>query len=254
MKSLVSFAALAVIAFAAAAPTKAQDSNSSSTSGSSSNSNSGAASFSSSNGGNNATSGASTTSGNRQRVTSTSGLTLNQNSNVPDTQRVTSTSQGSGSYNNNNTGFTSSDVTVRTTPTVYAPPVSGGNPCTLAVSGGVSVIGWGAAAGGTFVDEDCANRQKIAMIHNAGYAGAARELMCNDKATYYAFRGTNTPCTPRPAFDGPGAPPVVGAPQLPQQMPTVVTPAPMVQSGPMPGPGSLPRCRGPNDQGPCFSG
>ena len=36
-------------------------------------------------------------------------------------------------------------------------------------------------------------RQKIAMIHNAGYAEAAQDLMCNDKATYFAFRGTDTP-------------------------------------------------------------
>jgi hypothetical protein len=220
MKMLRSFAALAVTAMLLQGlPVKAQDS----TSGSSSTSGSGSTSSSSS--------GASTTSGTsgnqqqqraRQNNSNSAGVTLNQN--TPGAQSLTSsgslstTSQGSGSYNNNNSGFTSSDVTVRTTPTVYAPPVSGGNPCTLAVSGGVSVIGWGAAAGGTFVDEDCANRQKIAMIHNAGYAAAARELMCNDKATYLAFRGTATPCAARPQFDGPAsAQPIV------QQQPQPIT-------------------------------
>jgi hypothetical protein len=132
-----------------------------------------------------------------------------------------------------------SDVTIRTTPTVYAPPVSGGNPCTLAVSGGVSVIGWGAAAGGTFVDQDCADRQKIAMIHNAGYAKAAQELMCNDKATYLAFRGTTTPCNPRPQFDGtPPAGPMVQ--QQPQQL--APPPQPVVTSSVVKDRTNLPRC------------
>jgi hypothetical protein len=158
-----------------------------------------------------------------------------------------------------NSNWNSGDTTIRTTPTVYAPPVSGGNPCTLAVSGGVSVIGWGAAAGGTFVDEACATRQKIAMIHNAGYAGAAKELMCDDRSTYFAFRTAGQPCAYRAAFEG-GAP--QPGPMVQQQPgPVVVTPAstapvgaPIRAAGPMPSAQTLPRCKGPNDQGPCFSG
>ena len=121
------------------------------------------------------------------------------------------------------------DVTVRTTPMVYAPPVSGGNPCTLAVSGGVSVIGWGASAGGTFVDEDCANRQKIAMIHNAGYKGAARELMCNDRAAYMAFKTAGEPCAWRAQFEPQGA--------APAPMPA----APVRVSAPVPAPMAAPK-------------
>jgi hypothetical protein len=152
--------------------------------------------------------------------------------NVPanTTSNNTTNERVSGGTNStlNTSGYTTQDVTLRTTPTVYAPPVSGGNPCTLAVSGGVSVIGWGAAAGGTFVDQDCANRQKIAMIHNAGYAGAAKELMCDDKPTYMAFRTAGQPCAFRAAFEPQGA-----APQpMPPMAPPVVTPAP-VQVAPM---------------------
>jgi hypothetical protein len=139
----------------------------------------------------------------------------------------------SGGTNNYSTERQTGDVTVRTTPTVYAPPVSGGNPCTLAVSGGVSVIGWGAAAGGTFVDEDCANRQKIAMIHNAGRPDLAFELMCNDKATYVASRNTVKPCTARPQWDGTPAPMASVQPA-----PVVVTPAPQ----PVAAPKQYPRC------------
>jgi hypothetical protein len=214
---LLSFAALAVTALALQAlPVKAQDS----TSGSTSTSSSGSTSASTSRSGSSTTSG---TSGNTQNQRTNQNVRSTTNNNIPitfndpaganGTNGVGGASGGGSSTPGGSTGapfYGQSDVTIRTTPTVYAPPVSGGNPCTLAVSGGVSVIGWGAAAGGTFVDQDCADRQKIAMIHNAGYAKAAQELMCNDKATYLAFRGTTTPCNPRPQFDG--TPPVVGQP------------------------------------------
>ena len=227
MKTLRSFAALAVTALALQSlPTKAQDSTSTSSSGSTSSSNSSSGSASGSR------SGASTTSGtssnqqrSNQRVNATTNIPITFNSTDPAGANGTNGTNGGGASGggSNTPGGSSgqpfygqSDITVRTTPTVYAPPVSGGNPCTLAVSGGVSVIGWGAAAGGTFVDQDCADRQKIAMIHNAGYAKAAQELMCNDKATYLAFRGTTTPCNPRPQFDGtPVAGPVAPQPLSP---------------------------------------
>jgi hypothetical protein len=221
MKALFSFAALAVTALALQSlPAKAQTSTSGSTSTSAS------GSTSSSTSGSSTTSG---TSGNRQNQNTRQNAITNNSTSVPITFNGAGAADPPGATNAANGSSTpggstgqpfygQSDVTVRTTPTVYAPPVSGGNPCTLAVSGGVSVIGWGAAAGGTFVDQDCADRQKIAMIHNAGYAKAARELMCNDKATYLAFRGTETPCNPRPQFDGPAQPtPMV------QQQPTPIT-------------------------------
>ena len=236
MKSLFSFAALAVTGLALLQmPAKAQDS----TSGSTSTSSSGSTSASTSRSGSSTTSG---TSGNSQQqrtnqnVRSTTNntipITLNaggggngtNGTNATDPAGANGANGSNGGGNGGATGapfYSQSDVTVRTTPTVYAPPVSGGNPCTLAVSGGVSVIGWGAAAGGTFVDKDCADRQKIAMIHNAGYAKAAQELMCNDRATYMAFRGTQTPCNARPEFDGPGTPqPIV------QQQPQQIAPPP----------------------------
>jgi hypothetical protein len=250
MKALLSFAALAVTALALQGlPAKAQDSTS--TSGSSSTSSSGSTSSSASG----SRSGASTTSGtsgNNQR----SNQRVNATTNIPITFNATDpagagggagaggqSAGGGGSQTpGGSTGapyYGQSDVTIRTTPTVYAPPVSGGNPCTLAVSGGVSVIGWGAAAGGTFVDEDCATRQKIAMIHNAGYAGAAKELMCNDKATYMAFRSSGQPCQPRPQFDGtqPGQPMVQ---QQPQQL--APPPQPVRTSGVIKDASNLPRC------------
>jgi hypothetical protein len=172
--------------------------------------------------------------GNSQRTSngSASSLSITNNSDPPGSNGTTD--PGGRPWGTWNGG----DVTVRTTPTVYAPPVSGGNPCTLAVSGGVSVIGWGAAAGGTFVDQDCANRQKIAMIHNAGYQGAAKELMCNDRDTYYAFRTSGQPCAFRPQFEAAGStpPPAMAVPTpvvAPLPQPVVAVPQkPLVRCNP----------------------
>jgi hypothetical protein len=129
----------------------------------------------------------------------------------------------------NSTITTNGDQTIRNAPTVYAPPVSGGNPCTLAVSGGASFLGWGAAAGGTFVDQDCADRQKIAMIWNAGFKEASKELMCNDHKTYNAFKSVGQPCAVRPDWE----PKTVGGPTPiappPVYQPAPPPPAPMVQ-------------------------
>jgi hypothetical protein len=179
--------------------------------------------------------GASSQSGSGAAAVINQNTTNSVPANTTNTTTFNSNERVSGGTNStlNQSGYTTSDVTVRTTPTVYAPPVSGGNPCTLAVSGGVSVIGWGAAAGGTFVDQDCANRQKIAMVHNAGYQQAARELMCNDKDTYMAFRGSNTPCAWRAAFEGGQQPPMAQPQPMPQPMPT-----PVVQAAPK----TYPRC------------
>jgi hypothetical protein len=176
---------------------------------------------------------------------------INQNSTTPanttNTTTFNSNERVSGGTNSsiNQSGYTTSDVTVRTTPTVYAPPVSGGNPCTLAVSGGVSVIGWGAAAGGTFVDEDCANRQKIAMVHNAGYQGVAFELMCNDRATYNAVKSSASPrqCAYREQFEG-------GRPALLPSNRPVAVPEPVPTPLPVATTKVYPRCdprRGIND-------
>ena len=156
---------------------------------------------------------------NQTGVSTQTGATVNQTYNTGGQSGVNYT----GGTNSYATERSTGDVTIRTTPQVYAPPVSGGNPCTLAVSGGVSVIGWGAAAGGTFVDEACATRQKIAMIHNAGYRGAAKELMCDDRATYQAFKSSGEPCGFRAAFEPAGVPPMATQ----QPGPVVVTPRPV---------------------------
>lgn len=205
-------------------------------------------STSTSNSGANASSGSSsgaTNAGNTQNITfNTPGQTTAKTRNENYSSSYQGYGGGTANYNANY-----GDQTVRTAPPVYAPPVSGGNPCTLAVSGGASFLGWGAAAGGTFVDEDCANRQKIAMIHNAGYANVAFELMCNDRATYVAAKTAGKPCAFRPQFEpqGAAAPPVAPPP------PTPVVTTPVTAPPPIKSATNLPRCsRTVTDN--CYSG
>jgi hypothetical protein len=228
---LGSVAILALIATSAMAQNTNQNtSNSTSTSGAAAQS------------GSSSTSGASN-QGNAQNITFNSpGNTTSKN------EHYSSSYQGFGG-GTANYNATYGDQTIRTAPPVYAPPVSGGNPCTLAVSGGASFLGWGAAAGGTFVDEDCANRQKIAMIHNAGYQGVAFELMCNDRATYVAAKTAGKPCAFRPQFEPQGAtaPPVAPPPPTPVVTTPVTAPAPIKSAT------TLPRCsRTVTDN--CYSG
>jgi hypothetical protein len=194
--------------------------------------------------------GAGTADSNSTSTSSSSSGASNQGNRQAITFNSTGSTVGSSSdpYSGTSRVIYSGDQTIRTAPTVYAPPVSGGNPCTLAVSGGASFLGWGAAAGGTFVDQDCADRQKIAMIWNAGYKSAAKELMCRDRATYEAFRTAGEPCAIRPEYE----PKTVAAPA------PVAAPQPMVQTQPMPAAvpqQPVPRCnprRGINDN--CYSG
>ena len=241
MKPLFSFAALAVTALAMQSlPLKAQDSTSSSGSTSSSSSSSGSVSGS--------RSGASTTSGtssNQQRTNQRVNSTTNNS--IPITFNTGGGGSGNGANGANavdpagpagangsngsltpggSTGapfYSQSDVTVRSAPPVYAPNVQGGNPCTVGYSVGVSWIGAGVAGGMTQVDQDCADRQAIAMVHNAGYTAEAREMMCNNKAFYMAARTVAKPCAARPQFDGPGAPP---PPPIVQQQPVQIAPPP----------------------------
>ena len=227
---------VSVIAMMAAMPVQAQTANSNSNSTSGSNSASGSSSRATSTTG---PSNSSVRSNQTQGVNSTTntGVTLNQTSNVPGTTSANNRDNVSGGTNNSNvqSGYTSSDNIVRTTPTVYAPPVSGGNPCTLAVSGGVSVIGWGAAAGGTFVDQDCANRQKIATVWNSGLKDIAFELMCNDRDTYNAAKAVSggPRCAFRQQFEAPGSQPSYPVVQQQPAPPTPIGPAPVRTSGPV---------------------
>jgi len=149
------------------------------------------------------------------------GATVNQTYNTGGSQGV---NYSGGTANST---YNSGDQTIRAAPTVYAPPVSGGSPCSLGYSAGASFLGWGAAAGGQVVDAECERRMHVAMLYNAGWKGASKELACNNREVYMAFRTAGEPCAPRPQWEG-----------------NVPAPQPMVQQQPIPvGPPTPPPSR-----------
>ena len=85
--------------------------------------------------------------------------------------------------------------TVRNTPEVIAPSIVGGNPCAVGASGGLSLPGFGLAAGATWADKACERRQQAALLFNMGEQKVAVELMCQDDNVRSAMRLGGKPCT-----------------------------------------------------------
>lgn len=103
--------------------------------------------------------------------------------------------------NGSGTQYVTGDQTVRTAPTVYAPSVVGGNLCAVGASGAASFLGGGFALGATWESKNCEIRQRAALLFNMGFKGAAKELMCNNKEDYDAFKTAGEPCAVRPDWE-----------------------------------------------------
>lgn len=69
---------------------------------------------------------------------------------------------------------------VKTTPTVYAPPVGVTAPCHIALSGSISVVGFGAGLGGSLLDEGCDLRETARILFGIGQQAAAAKVMCGN--------------------------------------------------------------------------
>ena len=90
--------------------------------------------------------------------------------------------QGNGNAQNITINSAAADrVTVRTTPQVYAPSMNATAPCRISVSAGISVIGWGASAGGSVEDVLCSIRENSRFLDALGEREAAVRLFCFDK-------------------------------------------------------------------------
>lgn len=71
--------------------------------------------------------------------------------------------------------------TLKTVPQVYAPSIGVSAPCQTALSGGVSVVGFGVSAGGSVEDKGCTMRETSRLLHGIGQPAAAARVMCNDE-------------------------------------------------------------------------
>lgn len=106
-----------------------------------------------------------------------------------------------------------------TPPSVYAPPVVGGNLCAVGASSGVSWLGAGLALGASWESDNCERRQLAALMYNAGNSVAAKELLCDQRAVYDAMKRAGTPCVVRAAWEPAGQPVAVAPAPAPAPAP-----------------------------------
>lgn len=101
----------------------------------------------------------------------------------------------------------SGSYSVRNVPDAMAPMISGGtNPCVVGLSAAGSVVGFGAAMGGTWNDESCERRNLAIILMNAGQsfedpalARAGIEVLCQHDDVATALAAVGRPCLTRRA-------------------------------------------------------
>ncbi len=128
---------------------------------------------------------------------SVSGVTLNLYDSGSGSGSGTSGS-GSGTAaagSNDATLNYSGGYTVHNTPDVGAPALYGGtNPCSVGVSGGMSVAGFGVSGGSTYSDHGCERRNGAVILFQAQMPDVAVALLCQDSDMRTAFSEAGKPC------------------------------------------------------------
>jgi len=96
-------------------------------------------------------------------------------------------------------------TTLRNTPEIVAPNISGGNPCLVGISGGGAGPGIGITLGIGYSDKGCERRNSAALLSNIGQRDAAIELMCDDQGVREALARSGHPCAADRAVAAPVA-------------------------------------------------
>jgi hypothetical protein len=95
--------------------------------------------------------------------------------------------------------------TIRNTPEIVAPNISGGNPCLVGISGGGAGPGIGITFGVGYSDRGCERRNSAALLSNIGERDVAIELMCDDQNVREAMARSGHPCAADRAVAAPVA-------------------------------------------------
>jgi hypothetical protein len=149
----------------------------------------------------------------------------------------------SGSAGGDPTINYSGSYTVRNVPEVIAPSIVGGNPCTVGISGGVGVSGFGFTAGGTWADRQCERRQEAALLYNIGQHDASVALLCQDDSVRAAINSTGQACPGQPRVAAQASAPAVVASRpvgVPTQVAAVAVAAPVAPAVVAPKPAARP--------------
>jgi hypothetical protein len=104
------------------------------------------------------------------------------------------TTPGLGTAGNPLTENIGGTQTIRNTPEIIAPNISGGNPCLVGISGGGAGPGIGVTIGIGYSDHSCERRNEAALLSNIGQRDVAIELMCDDSNVRAAMLRTGHPC------------------------------------------------------------
>ena len=137
-------------------------------------------------------------------VTSSGATDLNQtntsgtNTSISGGYSSETTYQSGSSSNTTNTTNNSTNTKTPVNP-ANAPAMSvygtGGDSCSLVISGGISVMGLSFSGGGyVALDEACELRKKSKLLNKLGMKVAAISLMCQDDAVFDAMMNAGTPC------------------------------------------------------------
>ena len=134
---------------------------------------------------------------------STSNQTNTSGSNTTISGGYTSTTTNNNDGQTNTTTSTTSNATTNNTETQKIPVGTANAPsmssysqdlCTVGVSGGVQVTGFGVAAGSYFTDENCERMKLGKLLYDFNMRVAAIAILCQDARIFSAMHHAGTPC------------------------------------------------------------
>jgi hypothetical protein len=125
-------------------------------------------------------------------------VNLNQGAPASTTNTTTVNSTSTSTSHNTNDGRQDVDYSgkysVKSAPTVYAPPVGVTAPCVIGASLGVSGMGFGFGGGTGIVDTGCERRAVSSLMQSYGHIEAAKEMLCDDPTAAAAYARAGMPC------------------------------------------------------------
>lgn len=134
---------------------------------------------------------------------STANQTNTSGSNTTISGGYTSTTTNNNDGQTNTTTSTTSNATTNNTETQKIPVGTANAPsmssysqdlCTVGVSGGVQVTGFGVAAGSYFTDENCERMKLGKLLYDFNMRVAAIAILCQDDRIFSAMHHAGTPC------------------------------------------------------------
>lgn len=108
-----------------------------------------------------------------------------------------STSNANNSTNTSNVNVEGDNFEAKRIPvnTAFAPSIAPTANCALSVSGGVSFVGFSGSFGKAYIDQNCANLEKIRSVSQVlGDKETATAMMCLDEAYAKARLNIGKPC------------------------------------------------------------